>query len=371
MTSASSGTTWSDRATIIGYDIAFCAYGVHATLFFLCLSYFWSQRKSNPRHTYVWMGYITALFVLGSIANAMDMRMGQVIFVDNRHYPGGPWAFMETTYTVPVNVVCCVIGGWLMDGLLIYRFNIIVSPPKWMLAIPIVMFLVCVAMSLLLVAQLAHPGSNIWDRNNMNVELAYWCTSIAVNILLTALIVAHLLRMRRRVIKKAAGTSIQLPYLSISTMLIEAASLYTALGLAFLILNATGRPANVLFFSWLGQIQFITPLLIILRVAQGRAYPAYAVPQAAATMLRWANQPTASSRYHSVRLGISSTGTNGHLIIKPFTAGLSYSSTDPEKGTTFLAMTNGTHDAVPVASQPNDSSMTPNTTNTNAYFPEL
>ena len=107
-------------------------------------------------------------------------------------------------------------------------------------------------------AQLTHPGSTIWQQSNINIELAYWCTTISTNIILTALIVLHLLQVRRRV-RNALGSTTKMPYLTVSAMLVEAACLYTAFGLAFLVPYAMGSTANLLFFPMLGQIQVRVP----------------------------------------------------------------------------------------------------------------
>ena len=144
ITTANDSASWLDRATIIGFDIAYAAYGeyhlltmyssidnelgygsyagIHVALFILCFNCLWEAKKTRPRYAYAWMTYITLLFLLGSLANAIDMRMSQMIFVDNRDFPGGPGAYAVTTYTVPINILCtaaCVIGGWLQDALLV------------------------------------------------------------------------------------------------------------------------------------------------------------------------------------------------------------------------------------------------------------
>ncbi|TCD68585.1 hypothetical protein EIP91_010374 [Steccherinum ochraceum] len=309
-----SDSRWLDRATIIGFDLAYLAYGVHATLFFTCLTYLWPQRRANPRQTYGWITYISILFTLGSIANGVDMHMGQVIFVDNWNYPGGPGAFSRTVFTVPVNILCtgaCAVGGWFMDALLIFRFHIIVGPPKWLLAVPVAMLIVSIVMSCLLLAQLTHSASTIWDKINLDVELAYWSTTIATNLLLTFLIVIHLMRVRHKVLK-ASGTTSHLPYLSVSAMLVEAAVLYAAFGLAFIIPYALGSSVNTLFFSLIGQVQYITPLLIILRVAQGRAY-------SESDRRRMQDSEMASSSRYRPRgdTTMSSQHSSGELVFKP------------------------------------------------------
>lgn len=110
-------------------------------------------------------------------------------------------------------------------------------------------------MSCLLLTQLTHPAlTDSWLHTDMNIELGYWSTTIATNILLTILIVAHLMRVRHKS-QSALGAQAQVPYLSISAMLVEAAFLYTAFGLVFLIPYSLGSAVGVLFFSLIGQIQ--------------------------------------------------------------------------------------------------------------------
>ncbi|THH30161.1 hypothetical protein EUX98_g4014 [Antrodiella citrinella] len=189
----------------------------------------------------------------------------------------------------------------------IYRFYLIVSPVWWLLVVPMCMFTVSIVMSCLLLAQLTHPGSTIWQSINVNIELGYWSTAIATNILLTGLIVAHLMHNRRKAMG-ALGKQIQVPYLSISAILIEAAVLYTAFGIAFLVPYAMGNTFNVLFFSLIGQVQYITPLLIILRVAQDRAYtrPGPVTEPSGSSTIHWAR--ASGTRPHAmadVEVGVS------------------------------------------------------------------
>nr|GAT49342.1 predicted protein [Mycena chlorophos] len=54
-------------------------------------------------------------------------------------------------------------------------------------------------------------------------------------------------------------------------MLVESASLYAAFGLVFIVAYAKGSEVQNWIFPPLGQVQAIAPMLILSRVAQGRA----------------------------------------------------------------------------------------------------
>lgn len=82
----------------------------------------WSQRKARPRQTYTWIAYIVLLFILGSLANGINMKVNVLMFVNNRDYPGGPTAYDKATFSVPINLICtsaCILGAWLQDALLV------------------------------------------------------------------------------------------------------------------------------------------------------------------------------------------------------------------------------------------------------------
>ena len=49
--------------------------------------------------------YITLLLCIETINMIVGARTVQVVYVDNRNYPGGPWAYFMATQNLPINVV--------------------------------------------------------------------------------------------------------------------------------------------------------------------------------------------------------------------------------------------------------------------------
>ena len=75
------------------------------------------------------------------------------------------------------------------------------------------------------------PGGTLWGvAASVNFALAYWSTSIAINIMLTLAIVTFLLRMRVKVRRAMGSLHHSTSYLSISAILIDSAFLYSAVG---------------------------------------------------------------------------------------------------------------------------------------------
>jgi hypothetical protein len=70
--------------------------------------------------------YITLLFVIESIYTAVQARTVQIMYIDNRNYPGGPWAYFLATQNLPVNVMfyaTLFVLTFLSDLLVVSRLN--------------------------------------------------------------------------------------------------------------------------------------------------------------------------------------------------------------------------------------------------------
>ncbi|GJJ11140.1 hypothetical protein Clacol_005371 [Clathrus columnatus] len=265
----------NERLLLNGNVIGAVAYGVHATLYFLCLSLFWSSRKRDPRTSWIFGTYITINFILGSIGNAANIVENQYAFIDDRGFPGGPLAISFASYAIPINIagfVAYVVNAWLQDGLLLYRFFIIFDHNYWIALIPGGLYIVSIIMSSLMLAQITNPNAGFFSRTSINFALTFWSISIGTTLLLTALIVSRLMYMKYQVRKAFVNKQTKTPYLSISATLVESAFLYSVVGLIFIITFVRNSPVETLFLPLLGQVQSIAPLLILLRVAQQRAW---------------------------------------------------------------------------------------------------
>jgi hypothetical protein len=104
--------------------------GVHATLFFLCSKFLWLDRKRRPHASALWMLYIAAHFVCGTIAVGADMKWAVMIWIKDRGYPGGPIAFTADyeNFWIPfMGNVTSVISAWLQDWLLVRYISLSLS----------------------------------------------------------------------------------------------------------------------------------------------------------------------------------------------------------------------------------------------------
>ncbi|KAF8530700.1 hypothetical protein JB92DRAFT_2857329 [Gautieria morchelliformis] len=265
-----------ERLNIDGAVLGGVAYGVHATLFFMCLSLLLKLRKKDPKSSWAFIAYITLNFVLGSIGNGANTRFNEMTFVDDRDYPSGPNAFYIQQNSFWVNIFgfgVYIVNMWTQDGLLLYRFLVIFGLNYWVVVIPSMLYLASIVMSCLLLARIAKPSTTVYSHVSVNFFLTFTSVSIGTTLLVTILIVSRLLVMRYKLHKVVGpGEARDSPYVSISAMFIESACLYSAVALIFIITYAKNDPAQNLVLPVLGQVQSVSPLLIILRVVQGRAW---------------------------------------------------------------------------------------------------
>ncbi|KAJ7708216.1 hypothetical protein B0H17DRAFT_1273970 [Mycena rosella] len=216
------------------------------------------------------------MFVLASIGLGGNAKFNEMTFIDDCIIPGGPNTFTFEFFSTPVNImalVAYILMSWLADGLVIPVFP---SPffnnyKYWLSAFPALVYLGSVVSFILLIISSTKPDDPFWSADSVQFGTAYWSLSIALNILLTISIVIRIWFVRRQ-IRTLLGTQHSGQYISIAAMLIESAALYAVWSTVFLVSYARQSPLENILLPAQGQIQVIAPLLILFRVAQGRAW---------------------------------------------------------------------------------------------------
>lgn len=110
------------------------------------------------------------------------------------------------------------------------------------------------ATSCLVLFQLSQPHANIWKATVVNFAVPYWSLSVALNILLTLLIVGRFI-YARKLVRRTLGPQHGKAYTTVVAMLVESAAIYSVTGLAYIICYAVKTPAQELFVALLGQFQ--------------------------------------------------------------------------------------------------------------------
>ncbi|KAJ7724801.1 hypothetical protein B0H16DRAFT_1585624 [Mycena metata] len=264
---------WIERSNLNGVLLSAVAYGILFTLTFQTLLIF----LQLPRAKIPWgfVGYICAMFILASLGFGGNAKFNQMTFIDDRNIPGGPNAFTVEFYSTWVNMMsfaAYVLMSWLADGLVLWRFTLIWGWNYWISFFPTLIYLGAVGSSIALMrAIMSSTDLTFWGVKSVQFSIAYWSLSISLNVILTLAIACRIWLVRRRT-RQSLGFQHSGQYVSVSAMLVESAALYSTWGLVFLICYARNTPLQNILLPPLGQVQGIAPVLILFRVAQGRAW---------------------------------------------------------------------------------------------------
>lgn len=106
-------------------------------------------------------------------------------------------------------------------------------------------------MGVLWTLQSSQPGLSFYSALPMAYGTSYYAISLGINIVITLLITIRLLQYRRTVMSVMSPEQAS-HYLSLATVLVESAALYSVFALLFLITYAVNNPTNQV---WLGVAQ--------------------------------------------------------------------------------------------------------------------
>ncbi|KAF9008614.1 hypothetical protein BDZ89DRAFT_965115 [Hymenopellis radicata] len=268
----SAADLWVEQSNLNGVILSGVAYGVLFAISFQALLLFLKPTMGKPIQ-WSWVAYISLMFTLATLGFAGNVKFNQLTYIDQRNIPGGPNAYTAQYYSIWVNMMSFgsyVVMSWVADALVLWRFSLIWNYNYRLCIFPVCIWLATISMSIALLVAMTRPGADFWSENAVNFGIAYWSLSISLNIILTCMIVSRILYFRQRS-RNLLGQRSEM-YTSVVAMLIESSSLYSIWGLVFVIAYARGSPFQNLVLPPLGQVQGIAPILILFRVAQGRAW---------------------------------------------------------------------------------------------------
>ena len=113
------------------------------------------------------------------------------------------------------------------------------------------------AMGIMLIDQIARPHDKFWSSVDTDFGIPYFSISLAINSVLTLMIVIRLV-MHSRNVRNAMGaqaTGTTGLYTTINTFLIESSALYTLTFLLFVVPWGVTSYVEYIFFPLLAQIQ--------------------------------------------------------------------------------------------------------------------
>jgi hypothetical protein len=168
-----------------------------------------------------------------------------------------------------------------------------------------ILTLLFAALSIIELVLAGKPNGDFFHGKTINFGTPYYTITIAFNIVVTLLIVFRLRRLGK-VVSGAVGTDSAKVYTSVASMLIESAAPYSLVGIMFLIPYAIGNGTAVSFGQVWAKIACLSPLLIVLRVVNGKAWGRDLISQIE-TPVRFVHGGHGDSTAHTLKDMSSST----------------------------------------------------------------
>ncbi|KAJ3554688.1 hypothetical protein NP233_g12366 [Leucocoprinus birnbaumii] len=190
-----------------------------------------------------------------------------------------PLRSMLSTTKLPTSAILAnntmIIKGWFCDLVNMWRSLIIYQRcrvPSWAVNLgPGLLYLAILVLGASSFAQDLPIVSLVLTRTSV-VPVIFFVITLALNVLVTALLALRLLVYHTR-IAELLGTSHGTQYISLAAIIIESALVHSSV--AVLVIITASLPSTIIpgqiFLLLLSPLQGISTLLLILRVAQGKA----------------------------------------------------------------------------------------------------
>ncbi|PPR00560.1 hypothetical protein CVT26_009892 [Gymnopilus dilepis] len=203
----------------VGLSITGILYGILLCLTFSSV-YFLALGKTSSGRRYFYVAYSLTLLVLLTCSFSTYAYLGQLMWINERDYPGGPYSYYTATSDSWFQILGTstdVLANMMSDALLV----IISSLPTD--------------------KTLAH---------SINFYIPWISLSSGLNCIVTALIVFRILLLSYRV-RRALPSESHGVYTSVAAILIESALPFTVLGVIYAVYSGRNEPPqNALGFIW-------------------------------------------------------------------------------------------------------------------------
>ncbi|EIW52707.1 uncharacterized protein TRAVEDRAFT_53147 [Trametes versicolor FP-101664 SS1] len=259
------------NAFYIGNNFNTIFYGIELAVYVLTIRALRHPgRRSSSMGDMFLVLFSTVLLLLNTIFVATEAVFGEEMWIVNADYPGGQNAYLVDFASVwyqTFGTAASILLNLLSDAFLIYRCYIVWADLRIIL-FPSVLYLATFALGIAQLVASGIPHADYFAGFAQKLGTAYTSTIIALEIIVTALIYARLLRLARTCGSSAAARR----YTSGAAIFIESMALSTLCGIAYLVPYAMGSDISIFFLSVYVMSTCLAPMLIILRMTSGRAW---------------------------------------------------------------------------------------------------
>ncbi|KAF6756297.1 hypothetical protein DFP72DRAFT_1066659 [Ephemerocybe angulata] len=256
---------------VVGIQLFMCIYGLVA---FLEIPR--AERRGRVRYIIISWTLFT-LLTFDTFTNVSSFY--RAVFYSKSPEDFASQRMKEFTWLSFAGCVACIAASLISDGLLLYRCYLIWNQKRQVLILPLLTYLASFAFSV----PFLHPMVERigWANSNLTFGSLWTFSSVATNILATALISYRLIRSRRKLSPLVDSQDLSL-YTGVLAILIESALPLSICGMAYAIILAITKPGDPdivnkeaasyilsgLYFTFSG----LSPQMIIFRVTTGRSW---------------------------------------------------------------------------------------------------
>ncbi|KAF9449798.1 hypothetical protein P691DRAFT_666781 [Macrolepiota fuliginosa MF-IS2] len=292
-----------ERADFDGVLIAVLSYGALLMLYIQLLRVL----LTRPKRGKVFWGitiYSGILFTLASIAAGGKIKFAEYVYVGSR-LDGStdlPSKISGDHASMTINVmsrICTTMSPWFSDMFMIYRVMVIWGYKWWLLMIPVPIYFAHISMSIPFLIADTRPNNTSWASKSELYGIVFHTLCVSLNISFSVLITVKLLTMRKK-LEIALGRLHASFYTSKFTILVESGAFATLWGIVYLATAAQKHWTQNVFLQPYYYVIAITRMLIVLRMAQNRAWCKDTVTAVNAGVMDWE-----VSSAHSIPLSIA------------------------------------------------------------------
>ncbi|KAG5725222.1 hypothetical protein E4T56_gene10131 [Termitomyces sp. T112] len=290
-----------DRSLFNGLLVSTLAYGALIMLYSQLTQVLFFRPKRGKMYGAIVI-YSTLLFCLATIAMAGALKFAETIFIDHRTDPEGPHNFWNGHLTDKYHIlsqVCVTLLPWIGDIMMLYRLYVVWNSNRLIIVFPSLLYISRVAMSIPLLISETRPADTWWTTQTTLYSTVFYSLCVSLNLFVSIGIAFRLFRMRPKV-EQIMGKLHASFYTGFVTIIVESGAFFTIWGLTYVILMSRNSTASSTFLLPYPHVLAITRMLIVLRMAQDRAWSKELASATAGGILDWQVSSTHSIPLHNV-----------------------------------------------------------------------
>jgi len=208
-------------------------------------------------------------------------------WIEDRNNPGGPLASLmesQSDWLHTFSSVCIILADALNNGLMLQRCYLVWSYSIWIVSIPFLIALTSFVMSLLMTVQSASPDTTIYKGAALRDGVVWIALTTVFNVLITGAICLRLILTCRQYRDILPAESIK-TYTSVMSVMVESSFPFSAISLVYIGLLAANSPVEGTFSGIWANACVLSPMLIILKICKGSAWPRSAMSNVTLTTM--------------------------------------------------------------------------------------